>query len=247
MTKRDQKEPSTDFPADGPTSVSGGGTAESASALLLRNLVRRHGNQVVLDGLNLEVPAGAHLCIRGPSGCGKTTLLRAIAGLDVPDDGVVSIQGRVVSGIGIWVPPHMRELGFVFQTPALWPHMTVAQNIRFGLQALKMREANERVEQLLVRFALQDLRDRHPDEISGGEARRVSIARSMAPRPALLLLDEPMTHLDDALKDRALDFLLEEAAETGTSLLLVTHDADEARRISSCSLMFREGEWALEK
>lgn len=246
MTDKDHREQKTGFPTDGSTAVSSGRTAESAPALSLRNLVRRHGNHIILDGLNLEVPAGTHLCIRGPSGCGKTTLLRAIAGLDVPDNGVVSIRGRVVSGVGIWVPPHMRELGFVFQTPALWPHMTVAQNVRFGLHALKKREADERVEQLLSRFALCDLRDRHPDEISGGEARRVSIARSMAPRPALLLLDEPLTHLDEELKDRALDFLLEEAAETGTSLLLVTHDADEARRISSCSLMFREGEWALE-
>jgi len=218
---------------------------EAAPVLSLRNLVCRRGERIILDGINLDVPAGAHLCIRGPSGCGKSTLLRAIAGLDIPAGGTVSIRDRLVSGAGAWVKPHLRGLGFVFQTPALWPHMTIAENIRFGLHGMGKGASSERTDHLLKRFSLSDLRNRHPDEISGGEARRASIARSMAPHPALLLLDEPMTHLDESLKEDALDFLLEEAEEAHTTLLLVTHDAGEAARVSARSLLFQEGGWVL--
>lgn len=214
--------------------------------LSIRNLVRRRDDRSIFDGFDLDVASGAHLSICGPSGCGKSTLLRAIAGLDVPETGTISISGQVVSGAGQWVPPHLRNIGFVFQTPALWPHMTVAENIRFGLHGMEKQQAEDRMKCLLAQFSITSLQHRHPDEISGGEARRTSIARSMAPKPALLLLDEPMTHLDEDLKDDALDFLMEEARESGTTLLFVTHDASEALRISPRCLRFVEGKWVME-
>lgn len=213
--------------------------------LSIRNLVRRRGDRGIFDGFDLDVASGAHLSICGPSGCGKSTLLRAIAGLDVPEAGTISINAQIVSDASHWVPPHLRNIGFVFQTPALWPHMTVAENIRFGLHDMGKQQAENRLQCLLERFSITPLRDRHPDEISGGEARRTSIARSMAPKPALLLLDEPMTHLDEGLRDDALDFLLEEAGESGTTLLFVTHDASEAQRISPRCLRFVEGKWVI--
>ncbi len=219
---------------------------DAPPVLSISNLVRRRDGRTILDGIHLDIMQGEHLCVRGPSGCGKSTLLRAIAGLDVPEDGCVSICGRMVSGDGTWVQPHQRNLGFVFQTPALWSHMTLAENIRFGLHGMVHQEREQRLDHLLMRFSLTALRNRHPDEVSGGEARRASIARSMGPKPALLLLDEPMTHLDETLRNEALAFLLEEANSAGTTMLFVTHDAEEAKRIAPRSFVWKDMEWILE-
>ncbi len=213
--------------------------------LSIRNLVRIRSGRRILDNFRLEVASGGHLSICGPSGCGKSTLLRAIAGLDMPEAGQIAVNGFVVSSSGTWVPPHRRNIGFVFQTPALWPHMTIAENIRFGLHDMGKQQAEDRVQYLLARFSIAGLQHRRSGDVSGGEARRASIARSMAPRPALLLLDEPMAHLDEELKDDALDFLTEEAETSGTTLLFVTHDASEARRISPRCLRFTDGTWLL--
>ena len=212
-----------------------------ASILSLVHLTRRINGRTLFEDLCLELEPGNHLAVLGPSGCGKTTLLRVIAGLDMPDGGAVAIGGKIVSDVNTWVEPHLRGVGFVFQTPSLWPHLTVAGNIRYGLHTGTRREADQRVADLLGRFSLEGLQNRHPASLSGGEARRVSIARSLAPRPALLLLDEPMTHLDDARKDDAIDFLLEEAQLSGTTLILVTHDEAEARRVTTTCLRWSDG------
>ncbi len=211
--------------------------------LEVQGLVRVLGGKTVLDHLDLRVERGHHMAILGPSGCGKSTLLRAISGLDVPESGTIFINEQPVSGHRLMVPPHKRGVGLVFQNPALWPHMTVTGNIRFGLHGLTRAQAAERVHHLLKRFQLESLAKRHPDELSGGEARRTAIARAMAPRPALLLLDEPMTHLDNILKEDALQFLLEEAGAAGTTLLFVTHDESEAAKIADTALRFQDGRW----
>ena len=154
--------------------------------LSLRGLTRRIGDRTLFESLDLDVAPGRHCAILGPSGCGKTTLLRTIAGLDRPDAGTVFISGRVVSGAGLWVEPHRRGIGYVFQNPALWPHMSVSGNIRYGLSGWPRVKADARVAQLLARFSLEGFENRRPDALSGGEARRVAIARSLAPNPSLL-------------------------------------------------------------
>jgi iron(III) transport system ATP-binding protein len=199
-------------------------------------MTRQIGAEPLFSNLSLHLDKGDHLAIMGPSGCGKTTLLRIIAGLDTADAGAVMSRGRCLSDPVIRVAPHLRDIGFVFQTPALWPHLSVSGNIRYGLHGWENKEVEKRVTHLLHRFSLTDMGERRPDSLSGGEARRVSIARSLAPRPALLLLDEPMTHLDDSRREEALDFLLEEAVSCGTTLIMVTHDGVEARRVGHACL-----------
>lgn len=208
----------------------------SESILSLEGLTRQIGERTLFAKLSFQLAAGEHLAILGPSGCGKTTLLRIIAGLERADAGTVTSRGRCLSDPEIRVVPHLRGIGFVFQTPSLWPHLSVAGNIRYGLHGWTGKEAEERVSHLLQRFSLAEMGKRRPDSLSGGEARRVSIARSLAPRPALLLLDEPMTHLDDSRREEALDFLLEEAASSGTTLVMVTHDEADARRMGRVCL-----------
>ena len=208
--------------------------------LSLAHVTRRFGSNLLFENLSLTLEPGTHLAVTGPSGCGKTTLLRVIAGLDVPEAGTIDIRGRTVCAAdGTWVAPHLRNVGFVFQTPALWPHLTVAGNIRYGLHGLSREAADARVAALLRRFSLEGFGKRRPESLSGGEARRVSIARSLAPKPALLLLDEPLTHLDDTRREEALAFLLEEAAQSGTTLVMVTHDEGEALRLSGARLQWR--------
>ena len=205
--------------------------------LTLSHLSRSFGDNVLFEDLSLNVDPGRHLTITGPSGCGKTTLLRTIAGLEIPDSGGIAINGRTVfSSEGTWLEPHLRGVGFVFQTPALWPHLSVAGNIRYGLHGMPRQEADRRVHALLRRFSLEGYGNRRPDSLSGGEARRVSIARALAPKPALLLLDEPLTHLDEARREDVLAFLLEEADASGTALVMVTHDEQEALRLCGSRL-----------
>jgi len=199
------------------------------------------GGLNILDQVSLEVFPRDSVAILGPSGSGKTTLLRLIAGLEVPDGGQIFIDGRLVSSPEWTLAPDRRGIGFVFQAPALWPHMTVAQNILFGLQGLPREEARLRLEELLARTSLSGLADRYPHQISGGEARRVSLARALAPRPRCLLLDEPLTNLDPELKEEMLCLIEESLEESGICSIYVTHDADEAERISERILTLKGG------
>lgn len=196
--------------------------------LRLQGVSHHLGGRRVLAGVNLDVAAGECLVVLGPSGSGKTTLLRLIAGLEAPDAGEILLGDAVVSGPDTLVAPHERSLGIVFQTPALWPHMTVAQNISFGLH--DREGAAGRVSELLAAMGIGDLASRYPDQISGGEARRVALARALAPRPRLLLLDEPLTNLDGELKERLLG-LLHRLVRSRATVLHVTHDEDEAAAV----------------
>lgn len=186
----------------------------------------------IIRDASFDLPDGSALAILGPSGSGKTTLLRLIAGLELPDDGTIWRDGEVISEPGWALAPHRRGMGFLFQSPALWPHMTVAQNIRFGLAGWARPAARQRLEELLAQTGLEALSDRFPHQISGGEARRAALARALAPRPACLLMDEPLTHLDADLKQEMLALILSSAAAARASLVYVTHDPAEAEVVS---------------
>lgn len=212
----------------------------------VRAVVKRFGPVTAVDHASLALERGASLAILGASGCGKTTLLRLIAGLELPDRGEVLMDGRVVSRLGWGDAPHRRDIGFVFQQPALWPHMTVAGNVRFGLHGLPRQQAAARLVRALEDGGLVGLEERYPAQLSGGQARRVALARAIAPRPAWLLMDEPLTNLDRAAKAEMLELIVTVTAESGAGLIYVTHDEDEAHLLAGRVLRMTEGRLSAE-
>ena len=181
----------------------------------------------VLDSVHFEVEAGATLALLGPSGCGKTTLLRIIAGLEVPDTGSVQVGGRTVVGPGCFVAPEHRRVGLVFQDWALFPHLSVARNVGFGLPRDE-RRASRRIDAALELVGLADLAERMPATLSGGQQQRVALARAVAPRPGVLLLDEPFSNLDASLRTQVRTEIHALLGELGVTTVFVTHDQDEA-------------------
>ncbi len=185
-----------------------------------------------IDGVSFAVPAGEIVVLLGPSGCGKTTTLRCVAGLEHPTDGEISIAGRVVSspGRGILVPPRLRDLGMVFQSYAVWPHMTVRQNVVYPLKHRKISraDATRQVDEVLELVGLSEYAERPVVALSGGQMQRVALARSIVYRPQLLLLDEPLSNLDAKLRLRLRDDLRVILKQTGMTALYVTHDQAEA-------------------
>jgi iron(III) transport system ATP-binding protein len=184
------------------------------------------------------------LAVLGPSGCGKTTLLRLLAGLEIPDAGEILIQGQVASRPGWVLPPGRRGLGFVFQEPALWPHMTVAAHVLFGLHGMSKDEARRRLAELMELTGLEGLEGRYPDQLSGGQARRVALARTLAPCPRCLLFDEPLTNLDEESKTRMLELIDRAAQLSGAALLYVTHNRGEAEGLGASVMRMEEGRLA---
>ena len=211
-----------------------------ATRLDVRGLTRRFGGAPVVDNLSLAVPAGQVTCLLGPSGCGKTTTLRMIAGVERPDSGTIRIDGRTVSDDRTFVPPEARSVGLMFQDFALFPHLTVAQNVAFGLRGDRAARAH-RVAELLDRVNLAAFAAKHPHELSGGEQQRVALARALAPRPRVMLMDEPFSGLDNRLRDGIRDVTLEILKEEGTAVLLVTHEPDEALRMGDEIALMRGG------
>ena len=205
----------------------------------VRDVTVRFGERTVLDRVSLNVTDGEVVALLGPSGSGKSTLLRVIAGLLVPDGGSVWVDGNDVST----VPAHRRQIGMVFQDEQLFPHLTVAANVGFGLrmQGRPKGEIAARVAELLDLVGLPSLADRHVTKLSGGEAKRVALARSLAPQPRVLLLDEPLTGLDRDLHDRLAADLATLLRATGTTALLVTHDPDEAATIADRTVRWSPG------
>ncbi len=196
--------------------------------LELEGIVQRYGSHTVVDGVSLRVESGGIACLLGPSGCGKTTLLRCIAGFEAIAAGEIRVQGRTVSGAGRRLPPEQRQIGMVFQDYALFPHLTVAANVGFGLAGLAASERRSRVRDLLATVGLSGQGDRYPHELSGGQQQRVALARALAPRPQLILLDEPFSNLDVDLRER-LSLEVREILKTQKiTALLVTHDQHEA-------------------
>ena len=199
---------------------------DGSPALRVTGLRRAYGPVVALDGVDLEVRNGEMLTLLGPSGCGKTTLLRLVAGLESPDAGTVEIAGRRVAGPGGSVPPERRRVSMVFQDHALFPHLSVADNVAYGIR--RDPDRSVRVAELLDLVSLPDSGARMPHELSGGMQQRVAIARALAPRPDVILLDEPFSNLDAALRTQLRGDLREILRLAGATAVLVTHDQDEA-------------------
>ncbi|WP_099239816.1 ABC transporter ATP-binding protein [Synechococcus sp. BDU 130192] len=207
----------------------------------VENLSKTYQTAKILDNLALTVEPGQTVAILGPSGSGKTTLLRLIAGLDQPDGGTISLAGQVVSSSTQILAPHQRHIGFVFQTPILWPHMTISQNIAFGLGHLTAPVKKQRIQQLLERLAIAPLAHRYPYQLSGGEAKRASLARVLAPHPPYILFDEPLTNLDLTLKQTLLHYIREYLELTAACALYVTHNPTEAQYLSEKIFWLKEG------
>jgi ABC-type sulfate/molybdate transport systems ATPase subunit len=210
--------------------------------IVVQDLSKRFGEVCAVDQVSFKMSIGDSLAIYGPSGSGKTTLLRLIAGLEKPDEGTVQIHGELVSGQEVLVAPNERGVGFVFQSPALWPHMNVAKNILFGLKELPRQEAQERLDELLKRTELQGLESRYPSQLSGGQARRVALARTLAPKPKILLMDEPLTNIDQDLKANLLHLVKEVVSQESVTMIYVTHNMEDAVQIAGeCLLEMKRG------
>jgi iron(III) transport system ATP-binding protein len=187
-----------------------------------------YGDQEVVRGLSFSLPRGAIGCLLGPSGCGKTTVLRCIAGFEVVQEGEIRLAGRVVSRPGATLVPEKRRVGMVFQDYALFPHLRIAENIAFGLQRASIAERAARLHELAELVGLSSVLQKYPHEISGGQQQRVALARALAPRPELLLLDEPFSNLDVELRERLSLEVREILCASGATAILVTHDQHEA-------------------
>jgi iron(III) transport system ATP-binding protein len=196
--------------------------------LEVENLRHSYGEQEVVRGVSFSVSRGAIGCLLGPSGCGKTTVLRCIAGFESLQEGEIRLAGRVVSGAGVMLAPEKRRIGMVFQDYALFPHLSVAGNIAFGLHAAAADERAARVQELAKLVGLGAALEKFPHEISGGQQQRVALARALAPRPELLLLDEPFSNLDVDLRERLSHEVREIIKASGATAVLVTHDQQEA-------------------
>ncbi len=208
--------------------------------LSLADISHGYDGTGVLDGVSLDLAEGETTCLLGPSGCGKSTLLRIAAGVERQDAGEVRIDGRLVSKGPLHVPPEGREIGLVFQDFALFPHLRVEENVAFGLRGPGAARA-ERARALLTRVGLGRHGAKYPHMLSGGEQQRVALVRALAPRPRILLMDEPFSGLDNRLRDEVRDQTLELLQEERAAVLLVTHEPEEAMRMASRIALMRAG------
>jgi iron(III) transport system ATP-binding protein len=208
------------------------------SMVMLDGVEKRFGDTIAVDEASLCVGRGEVVALLGPSGCGKTTLLRLIAGFERPDRGTVSVAGRLAAGSGTWISPEARRVGMVFQDYALFPHLTVAANVGFGLSR---RDRASRVPELLSIVGLSGLDRRYPHELSGGQQQRVALARALAPSPELVLLDEPWSNVDPFLRESLRAEVADIIRPLGITVLLVTHDREEAFSLADRIALMRDG------
>ncbi len=208
--------------------------------LEIRNLVRRIDGRAVVDGISLSIMPGQVTCLLGPSGCGKSTTLRMIAGVEMQDAGEIWVDGKLICDTVFRVPPERRNIGLMFQDFALFPHLSVADNVAFGLKGSK-EEKRARVRDLLERVDLLRFIDGFPHQLSGGEQQRVALARALAPRPRIMLMDEPFSGLDNRLRDGIRDDTLDLLKAEDTAVLLVTHEPEEAMRMADEIALMRDG------
>ena len=209
--------------------------------VVLDSIGMRFGDVVALDDVSLNVAAGEIMSLLGPSGSGKSTLLRIVAGITRPDTGRVHIAGSEMAGPTVFVEPEHRRVGMVFQDYALFPHLTIAANVAFGLKGRDRTSVSATVSGLLERVGLSRYASSYPHMLSGGERQRVALARALAPQPRVLLMDEPFSGLDGQLRDRVRRETLELLRETGTTTIIVTHDPGEAMRSADRLALLRDG------
>ncbi|MFB6171209.1 MAG: ABC transporter ATP-binding protein [Haloarculaceae archaeon] len=226
--------PTYDTPTDAPEAV-------GEPVLRLDHVTKDYGPETAVEDLSLSVREGELLTLVGPSGCGKTTTLRLLAGLERPTDGTVELAGETVAGETAFRKPEQRDVGIVFQDFALFPHLTVAENVAFGLQDASPDEREARVADLLDLVGLAAHREKKPDQLSGGQQQRVALARSLAPEPAVLLLDEPFSNLDVRLRVEMREEVRRILKEAGVTAINVTHDQEEALSISDRVAVMNDG------
>ena len=212
----------------------------AAPRLKATHLTRRFDGRAVVDDVSLELRSGEVTCLLGPSGCGKSTTLRILAGVDVQDAGEVEIDGQMIAGQGLFLAPEHRGVGLMFQDFALFPHLNVAQNVGFGLTGPRKARA-ARVAQLLDQVELSAHAQDYPHQLSGGEQQRVALARALAPKPRIMLMDEPFSGLDNRLRDEVRDETLDHLKQADAAVLLVTHEPDEAMRMADEIILMRDG------
>jgi iron(III) transport system ATP-binding protein len=210
----------------------------TCSMIRTEDVSKRFGSTPAVVDASLCADRGEVVALLGPSGCGKTTLLRLIAGFETPDDGVVEVAGRRVAGRGTWVPPEKRRVGMMFQDYALFPHLTVAENIGFGVDRPRRRA---RVAEISSCVGLDGLGQRYPHELSGGQQQRVALARALAPEPELVLLDEPWSNVDPSLRGSLRDEIVGLLRTLDVTAVLVTHDREEAFSIADRIALMRDG------
>ncbi len=216
--------------------------SKSPVALRLDAIRHRYGEVLAVDGVSVEARAGEILCLLGPSGCGKSTLLRLAAGLEPLAEGRIEIEGVCVAGPGqASLPPEKRAIGLVFQDYALFPHLTVRANVEFGLRALAAPQRRARAIEALAQVRMQDYQAAYPHQLSGGQQQRVALARALAPRPRVLLLDEPFSGLDQRLRGQVRDDTLHVLKRAGIAAIMVTHDPEEAMFLADRIALMRAG------
>lgn len=221
--------------------VSDGPMLSHEQPLRIASLCKNYGKSPAVCGVDLAVAPGEILTLLGPSGCGKTTTLRLIAGFERPDRGEVTIGGKVVASGSHWIAPEERGVGMVFQDYALFPHLTVAENVAFGLGKADTGNRKQRVSQMLRLVGLEEQKDRYPHNLSGGQQQRVALARALAPRPALVLLDEPFSNLDASLRVQMREEVRRILKESGAAAIFVTHDQKDALAISDRVVVMNQG------
>lgn len=221
------------------TGAAAAAPAEPEPYVRITELTKRFGDFTALRAVDLEIHNGEFVCFLGPSGCGKTTLLRAIAGLDIQSSGRVVQAGRDVSAL----PPSERDFGIVFQSYALFPNLTIAENIAYGLHGRRMgrRAIAERVDELLALIGLPDQKAKYPAQLSGGQQQRVALARALAPKPGLLLLDEPLSALDAKVRAHLRHEIKDLQRTIGVTTIMVTHDQEEALTMADRIVVMNHG------
>lgn len=212
------------------------------SLLKLTHIHQSYQQQEIIKHLSLELQKGEIGCLLGPSGCGKTTVLRCIAGFESISSGEITINGKIVCNTDFNLPPEQRRIGMVFQDYALFPHLSVSANIGFGLQQFTKAERTHRIDELITIVGLTEASDRYPHELSGGQQQRVALARALAPRPDLLLLDEPFSNLDISLRERLSLEVRDILKDQHTTAILVTHDQTEAFSVADVIGVMHQGE-----
>jgi iron(III) transport system ATP-binding protein len=228
-------------PTDNGWGLPGTQPASVATTVTIDDVHHNYGPTAAVRGISLRVEPGEIICLLGHSGCGKTTLLRLLAGIERPQSGSIRLDERVVTGPGVFVPPEKREVGLMFQDFALFPHLTVLENVCFGLKSLSKDDMRKEAMRALSRVGLAHTANDHPHMLSGGMQQRVALARAIVPRPRVMLMDEPFSGLDRRTRDRVRDETLAILREMRATTIVVTHDPDEALRIADRIVLMRAG------